>query len=1122
MRCPSCDVDNTEGMNFCGRCGTKLNHICPQCRFENPLGFAFCGQCGTSLTEQTLAPQPRSLAPRLRTPHSYTPHHLAERILQSQVALEGERKQVTVLFADLKGSMELLADRDPEEVWQLLDPVLECMMDAVHRYEGTVNQVMGDGIMALFGAPLAHEDHAVRACYAGLAMQEAIRRYSDEVRRAHGIEVQIRIGLNSGEVVVRAISNDLHMDYSAIGQTTHLAARMEQLAPPGSIRLTAETVRLAEALIQVKPLGPVPVKGLAAPVEVFELVGVGPSRTRLQAFAARGLTHFVGRQVELEALRQTLEQAGAGHGQVVGIIGEPGVGKTRLIYEFIHSHRTHDWLLLESSAVSYGKDTPYLPIIDLLKAYFQIEERDDGRRIREKVIGKLLTLELDATLGPTLPAFLALLDVPVEDSQWQALDPLQRRQRTLEALNRLLLCESKVQPLLLIVENLHWVDAETQVFLDSLVERLSTARLLFLVNYRPEYQHGWGDKTFYTQLRLDPLPRESAEELLDALLGGGVVLAPLKHLLIERTEGNPFFLEESVRTLVETKVLVGEQGAYHLNKTPQSIQLPATVQAVLAARIDRLPSEEKCLLQVASVIGKDVPFVLLQAIAEMPEEAILHGLVHLQAAEFLYETSLFPEPEYTFKHALTHEVAYGSLVQRRRRAYHRAVGSTLEKLSAGRTDEVLEVLAYHFGQSPEDEKAVDYAILAGEKAQRRWANTEALTHFEAGLKRLEVMPDTEANRLRCIDAVLKQAEVKFALGRHADHIQALEGIRGLVEGAADPRRCATWYYWMGFLHSFIGSRPEVAISYCREALAIAEAGGLEELQAFAESCLAQVYVFAGDLHGAVAAGEHALATFEARGSVWWACRTLWHLSSAANIQGEWQQSLRYCQRALTHGEAVNDLRLKVVARWRTGSAYILQGDPQAGLRWCEEALALSPIPFDAAMIKAVRGHGLVKAGETEAGTVALAEAVAWFDRSRLPYTRSLFTLYLGEAYLRQGERASARAVLEEVLVTSREGGYRYLEGVAGRLLGEVLASEDPAAAAGHLEAAARILEEVGARNQFAKVLVARAGLCPAAGDRAGARQLLERALALFKALGTLDEPPRVRTALAALQDNMPA
>jgi len=555
------------------------------------------------------APEP------VRAPHAYTPPHLAEKILTSRSALEGERKQVTVLFADLKGSMELLADRDPEEARQLLDPVLERLMAAVHRYEGTVNQVMGDGIMALFGAPIAHEDHAVRACYAALATQEAIRRYSAEVRRGHGLEVQIRVGLNSGEVVVRAIGNDLHMDYSAIGQTTHLAARMEQLAPPGSIRLTAETLRLAEGWAQITPLGPVPVKGLPEPVEVCELVGAGPARTRLQACAARGLTPFVGRQAELAALHQALEQAGAGHGQVVAVIGEPGVGKTRLFHEFTHASRTQGWLRLESSSTSYGKATPYLPIIDLLKAYFQIEDRDDGRRMREQLTGRLLTL--DPTLGPTLPAFLALLEVPVEDPHWQALDPSQRRQRTLDALKHLLLRESQVQPLVLVFENLHWIDAETQAFLDDLVESLSAAHLLLLVNYRPEYQHGWRNKTYYTQLRIDPLPAASAEALLQSLLGDDPGLEPLKQRLVERTQGNPFFLEESVRTLVETQVLVGDQRAYRLTRALPSIQVPSTVQAVLAARIDRLPPEEKQLLQTAAVIGTEVPLSLLQAMAEV-------------------------------------------------------------------------------------------------------------------------------------------------------------------------------------------------------------------------------------------------------------------------------------------------------------------------------------------------------------------------------------------------------------------------------------------------------------------------------------------------------------------------
>jgi class 3 adenylate cyclase len=467
--------------------------------------------------------------------------------------------------------MELLADRDPEEARKLLDPVLERMMEAVHRYEGTVNQVMGDGIMALFGAPVAHEDHAVRACYAALRMQEAIRRYTEDVRHSHGIEVQIRVGLNSGEVVVRSIGSDLHMDYTAVGQTTHLAARMEQLATPGSIRLTAGTLRLAEGYVQVKPLGSVPVKGLETPIEVYELVGAGPARSRLQAAVARGLTRFVGRGGELVLLRGAMEKVGAGHGQVVAVVGEPGVGKSRLFWEFIHSHRTHGWLVLESGSASYGTATPYLPVVDLLKAYCQIEPRNDGRKIREKLTGKLLAL--DRALEPTLPAFLALLDVPVEDPKWEALDPSQRRQRTLDAVKRLLLRESQVQPLCLVFEDLHWIDSETQAFLDNLIESLPTARILLLVNYRPEYQHGWGSKTYYAQLRLDPLPPESAEELLESLLGTGAALQPVKQLLIERTHGNPFFLEESVRTLVETQAFVGERGAYRLAKALPSIQV---------------------------------------------------------------------------------------------------------------------------------------------------------------------------------------------------------------------------------------------------------------------------------------------------------------------------------------------------------------------------------------------------------------------------------------------------------------------------------------------------------------------------------------------------------------------
>jgi len=748
-------------------------------------------------------PQP-AIATRFTSPGAYTPKHLAEKILTSKSALEGERKQVTVLFADMKGSMELLADRDPEEARKILDPVLEHMMEAVHRYEGTVNQVMGDGIMALFGAPLAHEDHAVRAGYAALRMQESVKKYAGGVQKTEGIPIQIRVGVNSGEVVVRSIGSDLKMDYTAVGQTTHLSARMEQMAMPGSILMTADTLSLIEGFVQVKPLGPVSVKGLNEPVEVYEITGVGPVRSRLQAAAARGLTRFVGRTAEFETLCQALERAGAGHGQVVALVGEPGVGKSRLFWEFTHSRRTVDWLILESGSVSYGKATAYLPVIDLLKAYFAIEDRDDVRKIREKVTGKLLTL--DKSLEPTLPAFLSLLDVTVEDEQWQTLDPPQRRQRTLEAIKRLLLRESQVQPLILVFEDLHWIDSETQAFLDSLSETLPTVRLLLLVNYRPEYQHAWGNKTYYTQLRIDPLPPESADELLAGLLGDHAGLRPLKQILLNRTEGNPFFLEESVRTLVETKFLVGERGSYRLEKAIESTQVPATVQAVLAARIDRLPPEEKRLLQSAAVVGKDVPFALLQVIADQSQEELRLSLTRLQAAEFLYEISLFPDLEYTFKHALTHEVAYGSLLQERRRALHARIVEAIEKLYSDRLTEQVELLAHHASRGEVWEKAMAHLHQAGRKAAARSAYQEAASYFEQALETLKHLPESRKTLEHGIELRIDLGPALIAMKGFAapEVVQTYTQAREMCERLGDTPQLFPVLWGLSRFHNFRG------------------------------------------------------------------------------------------------------------------------------------------------------------------------------------------------------------------------------------------------------------------------------------------------------------------------------
>jgi len=813
MVCPQCSHENPAAARFCNGCGRPLETVCTGCGQANPPASRFCNGCGQSLDGSAVPARP---------PASYTPKHLAEKILISKSALEGERKQVTVLFADLKGSMELLADRDPEDARKILDPVLEHMMEAVHRYEGTVNQVMGDGIMALFGAPLAHEDHAVRACYAALRLQESVKRYAEGARREHGVTVRIRVGLNSGEVVVRAIGSDLHMDYTAVGQTTHLAARMEQLAEPGSILLSPATLELAEGYVEVKPLGPLPVKGLPEPVEVYELVGAGAVRSRLQAAVARGLTRFVGRDSEVDQLRQALERAQAGHGQVVAVVGEPGVGKSRLYWEFTHSHRAHGWLILESGSVSYGKATSYLPVIDLLKAYFHIGGRDDTRTIREKMTGKVLSL--DRALEPSLSALLSLLELPVEDEGWERLDPSQRRQRTLDAVKRLLLRESQVQPLMLLVEDLHWIDAETQALFDSLVESLPTARLLLLVNYRPEYQHPWGSKTFYRQLRIDPLPASSADDLLTSLLGTNKNLDSLKRTLIERTEGNPLFLEESVRSLAETRALIGERGAYQLAQDAKVIQVPATVQAILAARIDRLPPEDKRLLQAAAVIGKDVPFALLLAIAELAEEDLRRGLIHLQAAEFLYETSLFPDLEYTFKHALTHEVTYGGLLQERRRALHLRALDALERLLGTRAGEQAHRLTEHALRAEDWRRAARYLHLAGQKALVRGRFEEAERCLE-GVRQAVGRQDEPRDRSLELDAYLELWVCRVGSGRTDGLEKLAASAEALAEELHDSARLAQIRLRKAQAFWIVWDDPhalEAAVDGAREAFELSE------------------------------------------------------------------------------------------------------------------------------------------------------------------------------------------------------------------------------------------------------------------------------------------------------------
>jgi class 3 adenylate cyclase/tetratricopeptide (TPR) repeat protein len=1061
-------------------------------------------------------------------PLAYTPPYLAEKILISRTALEGERKQVTVLFADLKDSTELIRGLDPEAAQQLLDPALHIMMDAVHRFEGTVNQVLGDGIMALFGAPIAHEDHALRACYAALAMQAAMQPTTEAVRRTRGLELRMRVGLNSGEVVVRAIGNDLHMDYSAVGETTVLAARMEQLATPGSIRLTPSTLGLVEGLVRVNALGPVPVKGLVEPVEVFELVGASPLRRRLQAAAARGLTRFVGRQHEIEALHQALAQAAARHGQVAALVGEAGVGKSRLAYEFVHAHPTQGWLVLESASVSYGKATPYFPVLDLLKRYCHLEERDDPRTVRAKVTGQVLTL--DESLQDTLPALLSLLEVLPDNSPFRALDPPQRRQRTLQALKRVLLRESQVQPLLLVFEDLHWIDAETQALLDSLVESLPTAPLLLLVNYRPEYQHGWGSKTYYRQLRLDPLPPASADALLQALLGddvgatGGSPLQPLKQLLIARTEGNPFFLEESVRTLVETGVLVGEPGAYRLAQALPTIQVPATVQAVLAARIDRLPPEEKWLLQTAAVVGTEVLLPLLQAIAEMPEAALHRGLAHLQATEFLYEMRLFPEPEYTFKHALTHEVAYNSLLLERRRVLHARIVEALEALAPDRVGEQVERLAHHALRGEVWGKAVTYCQQVGARAYDRAAFREAVAAFEQALQALAHLPEDGDTRVLAIELRLAVERPLGSLGELGRCLVLLGEAEARARALDDRARLGRVLARMAHVYRITGDH-DGAMAVGQQALELAAALGDSALQVQASSHLGSVYYAIGDF---VRAAELLQQSVEAAdresgtpttplriSSRTWLARTLSALGAFAEGRRHGEEALRL---ATLEGRGSTS----IIAHAFLGELYLAQGDLEHAIRVLEQGLALCRAFGNRTELRgtaAALGYASVLQGRLTEGRALLEEALSESIRTGALRGQAYRVAWLSEVCRLMGRGDEAWQHAHQSLDLARQQKARGDEALALHQLGTVHAHADPPdaePAEAHYQQALALAEELGMRPLVAHCHLGLGRLYHQTGQWEQARAALTAAIDLYRAMDMTFWLPQAEVALAQI------
>ena len=929
-----------------------------------------------------------------------------------------ERKQITVLVAVVGHPHDPAANNDPEAMMQALDPALEAMKDAVHRHEGIVSGAQPDGLTALFGAPIAHEDHAVRACRAAMAMQAAVRDRRDE-------SPGLSIGLHSGEVVVRAAGNGASTRFEAVGPVVTLAAQVGLLAEPGAIVLTRETARRAEGFVQVQPLGTTSSAAGDWQQDLLLLRGA-TARTRWEVRAAQGLTPFVGRDAEMEALSRAMRRVEAGHGEVVAVVADPGIGKSRLLHEFVRSTVPSGWGVLETSAASHDAKATYRPVSEMLRAWFGVEERDVKPEIERKARARIESLFPE--LRPALPALMSLLDLPVADGEWPNFSPAQRRRRTLDAVKSVLAHESRRKPLALLFEDLHWIDGETQAVLDTLVDSLGALRLLLLVTHRPEYRHGWTGKSYFSQLRLLPLATDMAERLLESLIGNDRSLEGLRRELVARTEGTPLFAEETVRVLVEAGALSGRPGHYRVGRPLATFEIPSTIHAVIAARIDRLRPESKNLLQVASIIGRDVPLALLMQVAGLPEDTLDDALAGLQAAEFLYETRLLPDVEYSFKHALTHEVAYGSVLRERRRTIHVEIVGTIEKLTGDRIDEQVERLAHHAVKGRLWEKALHYLYRAATKAIQRSAHRQAMEFLGQGLELIPKLPETRARQQTELDYQKAVGVTMMAAkGWGAQEVSdAYVRARTLAEQLGDSRELFVVLRGQGQFHMVRGE-VQIARRLGERCVALAEGSDDPALAIETHHLFWSNSVFMGDYVNADHHAERGIALYDRERDhrltyiysghdpgVCCRCMSglvLWQ-------RGDTERALARCREALELATEVSHPLTTALAHWGLSYAHMFRREPAEAQRAAEQEIAICEeylLPLLLSQGQFQLGWALAAQGALDEGIALMQKGLAAISATGAEMGRPYFSALYAEALAQTGRPQDGLAEIERAL-----------------------------------------------------------------------------------------------------------
>jgi class 3 adenylate cyclase/tetratricopeptide (TPR) repeat protein len=1047
---------------------------CPTCSTELPDSAKFCLECGRDLRGRS----------EFASPAAYTPKHLAERILTSRAALEGERKQVTVLFCDIANSTPLAERVGPERMHALLNGFFELALAEVHRYEGTINQFLGDGFMALFGAPLAHEDDARRAVLAAVQIRRALKDRASYAGLGPGAELTLRMGLNTGLVVVGSIGDNLRMDYTAVGDTTNVAARLQQAAAPGDVLLSEATARLVRGEVRMLPAGALSVKGKADPVTAYKVLGLAPRQSAFEQAAERAYGRFVGRDRELRRLAELLAEAQAGGGALVSVVGEAGAGKSRLLYEFRRTLGATDVATLEARCRSHAAAIPYLPVLDLVRGQCGIDERDTPDRVAVRVRATLEALGLDP--GERAPLLLNLLGLKEGAA---ALDDLAQetvRARTIETLRLMLVAASRRRPLLIVIEDLHWIDAASEDYLRTLVDDLEDAPILLIGTHRPDWAPPWATPECLTRVVLSPLSPDDSLALVADVVARTQVPEALVRTILDRADGNPLFLEELARA-------VAEEGA-----VAPAPSVPDSLRAVLSARIDRLPDTLKRVLQTAAVLGREFPRALLEATWDGPGSVTAH-LAELARLDFLHEQRGGDEPVHAFNHALAQEVAYDGLLSGPRQALHEAAARAIESECAERIERGWERLAYHWTRTARADKAIAALRRVAARAMATYANAEAVAALQEAETHAARLED---GRVRVVlELALERAQAQFLLGQMAEVIIDLEARAPAVERLADPSLTAQYHFRLAAARGMRGETVG-AIAHAQRALAEAERGGDDATSGKAHYVLTRESFWTGDFRRGVEHGRLAIALLERTGERWWLAMTNWMRSLNYLQLGRFDEALESAAFVAAIADRLADARLASYAAGAGGWAHSTRGDWAAGLAAGGRAVELAPDEMALGLAESFLGIAYVEKGDADAALPYLERAAATFARRQVPQLEGWLTIYQAEAHrLRHDLERAGRLVVDGLEIVR---GLQFAPAlVTARMIEAMLARArgDFAGAERCLTEGLALAEERDARHTAGRVHLALAELAEARGDRPSRERHATDAHARFAAAG---------------------